>query len=453
MEDRTFIRDHLEQFYEEVPPLEFYRAIFPAGELEEAGDHVNGTTGKYNAIAVELLPVTGKARNKRADVKRYTVTDDLDALGTLLESPNFVIMSPISYVGKSRQSKNARFIYALTIDLDGITEQHYLRDLLHQFKTEYLPTPTFLVWSGTGVHLYYQLMQPVPCFQNIVTQLANLKRSLTKRIWNGYVSEYAKHPQIESLFQGFRLVGGVTKGGNRTKAFSVGDPVSIEYLNGFVEKESRVERFTYKSNLTLSEARKKYPEWYDKRIIQKQPRGTWTASRAVFDWWYHKLVQEITVGHRYYGVMVLAVYAKKCGIPREELEARAFDLVKPLDSMTTDPGNPFTREDVLSALEMYNDSYITFPIDSISRLTDVHIEKNKRNHRKQDVHLMIARATKEIMKRTDTLKRDGRPSNAGAVSRWRSRHPAGSVKDCAADLSISVRTVYRHWNQDEEARK
>ncbi len=452
MEDRTFIRDYLEQFFDPVEPGSFYRAIFPAGELEEAGDHVNGTTGKYNAIAVELLPQSGKDQTKRADVKRYTVTDDLETLAVLLKSPNFIIMSPISYAGKSRQSKNARMIYALAIDLDGITEEHYLRDLLHQFKTEYLPTPTFLVWSGTGGHLYYQFEQPIPCFHNIVTQLANMKRDLTKRIWNGYVSEYAKHPQIESLFQGFRLVGGVTKGGNRTRAFSVGDPVSVEYLNGFVSKENQLERYTYKSKMTLESARKKYPEWYDKRITKKQPRGTWTANRAVFDWWRHKLMREITVGHRYYGVMVLAVYAKKCGISREELESCAFDLVSPLDSMTTDPGNPFTREDVLSALEMYNDNYITFPIDSISRLTDIYIEKNKRNHRRQALHLRLARANKAILKEEGELKSEGRPSKAEDVRRWRAMYPDGTVKDCAADLSISVRTVYRHWNQDSTPR-
>lgn len=163
--------------------------------------------------------------------------------------------------------------------------------------------------------------------------------------------------------------------------------------------------------------------------------------------------EEITVGHRYYGVMVLAVYAKKCGIPREELETIAFDLVRPLDSLTEDPGNPFTRDDVLSALEMYNDSYITFPIDSISRLTDIHIEKNKRNHRKQAIHLRIARMTKEIMRETDTLKRDGRPSKAEEVRLWRVIHPEGTPKECMEHLNISKNTVYKHWNQKEGARK
>ena len=44
MQDRLFIRDHLAQFFEEVDPMEFYRAIFPEGELEEAGRQDAGVT-------------------------------------------------------------------------------------------------------------------------------------------------------------------------------------------------------------------------------------------------------------------------------------------------------------------------------------------------------------------------------------------------------------------------
>jgi hypothetical protein len=35
--------------------------------------------------------------------------------------------------------------------------------------------------------------------------------------------------------------------------------------------------------------------------------------------------------------------------------------------------NHFTREDVFSALEMYNNNYITFPIDSITLLRAIPI--------------------------------------------------------------------------------
>ena len=234
MQDRLFIRDTLAQWYDELEPLEFYRAIFPEGELEEKGQQI---TGKYNALAVELLPPSPDQHN-RLNAKKYIITDDLDGIKELLRSENFVIISPISYIGKSRQSQNARFIYAMAIDLDGVSKQQNLNDLLHQIEIGYLPKPTYMVWSGTGLHLYYQFIQPLPCFKNITGQLAELKKALTIKIWNGYVSELAEKPQIESLFQGFRMVGGITKGGNRTKASLFGDKVSIEYLNEFVPEKS-----------------------------------------------------------------------------------------------------------------------------------------------------------------------------------------------------------------------
>ena len=71
--------------------------------------------------------------------------------------------------------------------------------------------------------------------------------------------------------------------------------------------------------------------------------------------------------------------AKKCGISYKELEQDAFSFIDRMESLTVNEDNHFTREDVFRALEMYNDNYITFPIDTITKLTDIHIEKNKRN--------------------------------------------------------------------------
>ena len=114
MADRVFIRDYLTQYFDEVEPKEFYRDIFPVGELQS---HKKERDGKCNAIAVELLPKVENTPN----AKRYIITDELDVIDKLLLSDNFIIVSPISYIGKSRQSQNARYIYAMAIDLDGIT--------------------------------------------------------------------------------------------------------------------------------------------------------------------------------------------------------------------------------------------------------------------------------------------------------------------------------------------
>ena len=217
-------------------------------------------------------------------------------------------------------------------------------------------------------------------------------------------------------------------------------------MNSFVEEKARLTEYRYKSRLTLAEAKKKYPEWYNDRIVEKKRRGVWTTKRDLFDWWVREIQSGAAVGHRYFCIMVLAIYAKKAGIDRQELERVAFELVKPFDRLTQEPNNRFTREDVLAALEMYNDNYITFPIDSIVNLTDIPIEKNKRNYRTQETHLKIARATKLVLKEVGEMNPEGRPSKEAAVIEWRRQHPTGSKAECIAATGISKSTVYRHWS-------
>lgn len=442
MADREWIAQYLAQYFDELCPQEFYRRIFPEGALEKTGIYEDG---KYTAIACELSYSSSGSRKPK--VKRHTITDDLKKLDELLVSQNFVIMSPISYAGRRRTADNARFMYAMAIDLDGIDKEGNLRDLLHQMqKVDYLPIPTYMVWSGTGLHLYYQFVKPVPCFRNITKQLSELKQALTRKIWNGYVTSLENHVQIESLFQGFRLVGGVTKGGKRTRAFVTGGPVTVEYLNGFVQPEKQVMRFAYKSDLTLAEAKRKYPEWYERRIVEGKPRGAWTCKRDLYDWWKRRLVSEIKTGHRYYGVMVLAIYAKKCGIPYDELEDDAMGLVDALERLTDDESNHFTEADVLCALEMYNDNYFTFPIAAIEKFTDIRIERNKRNGRKQADHIKLMNFVRdEINHNTNWRDGNGRKSKQAAVEDWQRQNPDKRKCDCARELGISRPTIDKYW--------
>ena len=437
-----FILKYLNTYFDEIPPLEFYRNIFPIGELEKKNEKVSG---KYNAVAVELLP----KEEEKTLVKRYIINDDLERIPELLQSENFIIISPISYCGKSRKSENARFIYAIAFDLDGITEEQHIIDLFYQMENKILPLPTYTVFSGSGLHLYYQLETPLPCFKNIVVQLADLKKDITKSLWNKYTTDLYKSPQIESLFQGFRLVGGITKDGKRTKAFKTGNKITIEYLNEFVSDEkNKVINYKYKSELTLAAAAKKYPEWYEKRIIEQQPKGTWICKSDLFEWWKRKMLEGAKEGHRYYCIMCLAIYAKKCGISREELENYAFSIVEEFDKLTTRKDNKFTKADILAALEMYNDSYIRFPIKSISSLTDIPIEKNKRNGRKQKEHIKYMNTIRNFKVEMGeiTLKGgSGAPTKEHIIKEWQRQNPKGTQYRCAKETGVSINTVKKWW--------
>ena len=437
--------------YTEVSPTEFYRSVFPEGELDTAGAL---TKGKYAGIAVEICKPTAEGYT---DVKRYSVLDDLSAVEGLLSSPNFCVLAPISYAGKSRKSANARLMYALVVELDGLVvnhgEQSGLSSLLFQCepRVDWLPLPTYLVASGTGLHLYYVFEFPVPLFPNVVKSLMRYKRRLTKKIWNRHVTELYRDKDIqqESIFQAFRMVGTRTKLGDTVRAFEVGNLVTIEYLNEFVDDEDKIV-VLYKSELNKADARRVYPDWYERRVVKKQPKGRWTCNRAVYDWWKRRITAEAAVGHRYYCLMCLAIYAIKCEIEYEELKNDCFGLMGLFEERTDDEKNHFTEKDVLDALQCYQDAkLVTYPVSSIANRSGIEIEKNRRNGRKREQHLRIARFIRDVKFQDEgRVWRNcaGQPTKQDIVSDWRRRNPDGRKIDCERETGLSRHTVLKWWN-------
>ncbi len=84
--------------------------------------------------------------------------------------------------------------------------------------------------------------------------------------------------------------------------------------------------------------------------MKGERRGRWTVKRDLYDWWLHRIRDEIRVGHRCYGVMTLAIYAKKCGTKEDELRQDAYSILLPYDEMSIEEVNRFTRDDVEAAL-------------------------------------------------------------------------------------------------------
>lgn len=452
--DNKWIEQYLTAHYEEVSPKDFYRAIFPQGVLAEKGKPIEG---KYNAIAVEI-----KYKGNNRNTNRYFIHNDLAAIDNIVNSNNFTILAPISYAGKAREAKNAREIFAIAIDIDGLEKESNLRDYFYQQENKIIPQATYTVFSGTGIHAYYVFDEPIKCYPQIAKQLNNLKRDLTRKIWNGYiVGKLDISIQYESLFQGFRAVGSITKGGGRVKAYKTGNTVSIKYLNDFIEKENQVSLEEYKKvNAPYEKVKNQewFEAWYKKRVIEQQPKGTWKAKEDLYNWWLNRIPTEAKYGHRYFALMVLAIYAKKAGVKRERLEADAFNLVNTLDKLTTDESNHFTNEDVLSALEAYNDNYITFPIDSIVELTNIPITKNKRNGRTQAEHCEYMRVIKDFKLKNKEIKTNGgrkkgsknkQSKKADIIKQYKADNPKATITDCCLSTGISRTTIYKYWNSDE----
>ena len=446
---------YLRQFFEEVEPYDFYRYIFPVGAFERKGHFEDN---KPNAIAVSIdrgnngiaIEIEGNG-----NARRYTVTDELQEIGDLVGT-DFTIMSPISYFGKRRAGKNARYLYAIVFDLDGVGMPQ-LRDVIHQMSNDILPKATFIVNSGTGLHLYYVLDDAIPMYPQNQKYLKELKYSLTRQIWNRYTS-IIKEPQVQGIMQGFRVIGSSSKLGKEfpVVAFSFGDRVSVDELISFIPasngERQKVQGIMTKSRLSIEEAKEKYPDWYEKRIVRNERRGRWVIKRDLYDWWLNRIKSEIKVGHRFYGIMTLAIYAKKCSIDEKELRQDAYSLLDIYDEMSVEDINRFTKDDIQCALEMFNEDYVTFPRDDIAKLSGLQIEKNKRNYLKQSDHLQIARAVRDVKVKlsgkNDWRDGSGRKSKKNIIFEFMKDNSTITKKaEIARVLGIDRKTVIKYYDE------
>ena len=453
------LADALRSQFEPIEPMDFYRDIFPLGELapwedNPAEDCCSASNGyKYVGIAVEVTDQLKKNGDKF--VKRHTICDELDTIDLLLHSDNFVLLSPISYVGKTRKSSNARYMYALCVEIDNLIERNGnqigLKNLIAQWnaKIPYIPTPSYILCSGAGAHLYYVFDKPLALFPNVVDSLKVYKRELTRKLWNPKVTTSHEENQIqyESIFQGFRMAGSRTKKGGRTEVFKTGERVTIEYMNQYVLPEMRISE-VYRSDCSLDEARIKYGEWYDRRIVRKEPKKTWTCNRAVYDWWLERITYEAKVNFRYNCLLMLVVYAIKCNIDYDEVAKDCFKLLELFESLTIEEDNHFTVKDVMDALQAYEDrDLVTYPIGSISHKSGIKIERNKRNGRKQAVHLARNRALQNFDDPNGEWRnKEGRPSAEHIVKEWQENNPGRRKADCIKETGLSKPTVLKWWD-------
>lgn len=436
--------EFLGQYFEEVSPLEFYRELFPEGFLEREGYY---SDEKPNGLALII-------REKGRGIHRM-VFDDLEAIEEL-QSEDFVILSPISYFGKRRTGRNASFLHAFCFDLDGVDSMQNVRELCHQINIGALVQPTYIVNSGRGLHLYYFLDLPAPMYPKNQKALKELKFVLTRQIWNRYTSERSDI-EMQGIMQGFRMVGSPSKLGKEfpVKAFRVGDGLLVSDLLDMIPETTRelekVVSLLENNSVPLAIARERWPEWYARRIEKGEGRGRWTVKRDLYDWWKRRLEAEIKVGHRYFGMMTLAVYAQKCGIEREELERDAFEIMKKLDTISTEEENRFTEDDVITALEAYNENFITFPRDTIAKITGLNMPINKRNGRKQSDHIRrITLLRDDDYPNGEWRNKDGRPKGSGTaeekVKAFRTANPNGTKSQCKKETGLSFPTIRKWWD-------
>lgn len=514
--------------YDAVPHYEFYRELFPQGELAEWSPNpkeMDEPEWRFNGVIIEhtkkmkTVPKrdreTGKTYyTEKEQVYRHIVCDDLLAIDRVVEKSqetgHYCYMSPISYCGRSRATKNERFLYALVIEIDGLItkkvdgqrnlQQRGMENLIHQWGGNNNPkwtggiyiAPTAVVCSGNGVHLYWFLKDPYPLYpdkdamgvSDYVHQLEVFRDGFVKYIWNDAITDWPLQKEYHG--QSFRIVGTPSKKGEIVEAFwitkkrysmeelfdqkghLIGDkkaPAPKEFWLTKTKKDMDLTKCAdRKMSPTMLAAQKQWPEWFQERIVEKKPakaKGQWTADERVYDW-YKTLIQEDPhVGCRYYRLYTLAQYGAKCGIPYHIVRDDCWALGHQFQEIDTK--QPLENWEIQKAIQAYfHPQAVESKIDFINERAHLNIEKNKRNGRRRKEHLQAERILNEKGIPLRNPCRDnresvlqymqmngmihGRPDKASIVKQWRADNPTGKKADCARETGLDPKTIRKWWD-------
>ena len=433
----------------DTPPAEFYRDVFPLGSLADANAQENG---KY---ACRLY--------RQENYSQY-VNDDLKSV-LACTSNDTAVMSFVSYAGRGESKDKARELYALMLKVN-LPEEISCKYVYHAlWQLEYVTStmgydfprsprilPTYILTDDSYETLYfcYVLWAPLPMYHHLHKRIQRLYDALSRaihKIWDivmwddmqqRFIYKYeCQKPLPDSIFQRYPVVG--TKCGTGTlKAYKTGKRYHLEELNALVPKASQVE--LYNPQMSLEEAKEKYPDWYTRRIVQHRKTSksqTFQNKPALYQWFLKKVLEnppEIKPG----AMEALASYAAKCGISEHSFNEDLKALHGVLAFRFPDA---IVAEHEQTARELFDDDPLSLKYwrtDVISECSGIPIEPNKRNYRTQKEHLKLVH---ESQSRKDEI-----------VS-WHKAHPGGTQTQCSTELGISRKTVSKWWPAKKKPEK
>ena len=383
------------------------------------------------------------------DEKKHIVPMTIDEAMEQCEGRNDVLMGGCTYFNNWISKKSAKDIYTFIIDMDNVYSGTLLNALRQNWNTasgEVLPMPTYIVNSGTGLHLYFVLKEPIPNYKTSTENLDKLYRALavqqtTKRVY--------LHKQVQWFGQDFRMAGGLNKYNWKNTVFRVGEKWDIDELGKAVGLQD-VHFVRYGEKRTTA------PKSQGKR--KKQNRQGWRSDRAFYDYAVRTCQDKTKEGNRYTSMCALSVIAWKCNVSQEELEA---DLLALLPHYNKGATRQIKEKEIYSAMKMYNPKAMLTQRESLENWQGWEYNPIPRNGRKQAEHLHAEYWTNEKGRpEVNTCKQNrelalrfmrdngeikGRPKAEQIVRTWQEENPNGKKTDCIRETGLSKPTVYKWW--------
>lgn len=223
---------------------------------------------------------------KDAD-RRYKIFDDYN-VGVITNDSNLLCYPFSIYVPTSgwlsTKEKMIKNIFALVVDIDSV----YAGQLYNFFQydwgyfkaasytvTPYLK-PTYIVNSGSGLHLYYVFKTPVPYFKGNYPN-ADIINKLVEKIQSKYnvcydSGDWALEPEglcgwpqkVYKITQAFRMAGSATKNNKRATVYKYGDKYDISEIMSWLGVNS-----PYKIAFRHSDRNDNYKKDKEKEIKDK----------------------------------------------------------------------------------------------------------------------------------------------------------------------------------------
>ncbi len=426
----------LEQFGEWIDAWSMYEDIFPDMEM--------------------LMPIIIIDEEEQKHVLKMTIEEAIDTC----KGRNDVLMGGTSYFNEYVSKATANTLYAFIIDMDNVYSGTLLRALQHDWKTENgkpIPMPTYIVNSGTGLHLYFVLDRPLPCYKSQLANIDQLYRRLavmetTKRVY--------LRQSVQWFGQDFRMAGGNGKNGWENTVFRVGKKWDVDQLGKAVGLENV--HFLHEGEVKSKKVDKKKKDHKRK----SKPRTGYYLDKAVYTTSVERCKNETHEGNRYMSMCALSVLAWKCKVPIEQLEE---DLISLLPLYNNGAVRKVKNKEIYSAIKMYNERAINTPKVRSEDWLGWKFKGSDRNFRKQHDHLRTEYFTGEDGRKKvnpcaqnrelalqflrENGKIEGRPKKKTIVEEWRKAHPDGKKADCIRETGLSKPTVYKWWDGGRDAQE
>lgn len=236
-------------------------------------------------------------------------------------------------------------LLAFVVDLDDVMLAG-LRNLLRDIEECPQLTPSHIVKTGGGYHLWYVLTTPIQWRKRWTGKLEEVNAALYD-FWHIHAGGCICDTACKSIPHGFRMPGAKTKTGEETICFQVGE---VAYTSVYDLAEALDISLCYRDGEKIDFAviddekprAERKPADYPKTKANRHP--------GLYEFTLREIPRKTWKGHRYLSMFALAGIAWDCGIPKQQLRADLEELVK-----THWTGkDPVLKAEIDNALKGYN---------------------------------------------------------------------------------------------------